>query len=487
LKLKFNSKSAKLIPLGFLLGLGIFVGSSWLGAIGVGLSFTSLVFAIYMFRTRKAGFVYGFAVGFGYFLPLLSWLDVVGIDALIALAALCASWWGLGFAALKLLDAKAAWAIASVLTSVELIRDRFPWSGFGWGQLSILLVDLPWISRLIPWFGQVALTWLIYFAAATLASIVIRRDFAGFNKVIAITLIAPVIGFLPMPTATATETPDNFRIGIVQGGVLNYGLGTSGPVGVVYRKHLEVTKRDKNKLVNADLVVWPESAIDLDLKRHPEIQQELMDLAAEFNTKFLVNSVVEVSADKVSNSSFLITQSNVTEIYQKQRLVPFGEFLPLRDLVSSLTSRADLMPRDFQPGVSKQPLLLNDLQLVICFEIADDQIAALQNPGRALIVQTNNATYQNSTQSPQQFKITRFRAAELGIPVLSVATSGISGIAGSRGEVVNLIAPGERESLVFDVPNQVVSAPARLVSLWIPWLVFALTAFATISRFRLRK
>jgi apolipoprotein N-acyltransferase len=104
-----------------------------------------------------------------------------------------------------------------------------------------------------------------------------------------------------------------------------------------------------------------------------------------------------------------------------------------------------------------------------------------------LIVQTNNATYQNSTQSPQQFKITRFRAAELGTPVLSVATSGISGVIGSRGEVIDVMKQGERGSLVYQAPDQLVQTPARFISLWIPWVIFGFTALATFKRVRSRK
>lgn len=486
-KLRFKTSLVTNPLLGFGLGFGVFAGSSWLGWFGVAVAVAAIAAAIFVYRQRQLGFAFGFAFGFGYFLPLLSWLDVVGVDALLALTTLCAGWWGLSFLLLRKLNASAAWVIASSLTSIELLRDRFPWSGFGWGQISIIVVDVPWFNLVIPWLGQVAITWLIYFLAATIANRFVDGNSANFKRILVAFLVVPIIGFLPLPAAMAQETPSDFTIGIVQGGVLNYGLGTSGPFAVVYNKHLEITKRDQAKLQGVDLLVWPESAIDLDLNKHPEIQNELKQLAAQLETSILVNSVVEVSADKVSNSSFLITATDVLPVYQKQRLVPFGEFLPLRDFVTSLTSRAGLMPRDFVPGTEKQPKLLTDLQLVICFEIADDQIAAIQQPGRALIVQTNNATYQNSTQSPQQFKITRFRAAELGTPILSVATSGISGIIGSRGEVIDVIEPGERGSLVYQTPDKLVQTPARLVSLWIPWLVLGLMLVATAQRIRSRK
>ncbi len=486
-KLRFKASRITNLLLGFGLGVGVFAGSSWLGWLGAVIAVAAIAAAIYFYRKRELGFAFGFAFGFGYFLPLLSWLDVVGVDALLALATLCAGWWGLGFLLLRKLQASTAWVIASGLTTIELLRDRFPWSGFGWGQISILLIDVPWFSLLIPWLGQVAITWSTYFLAATIASRFVDGSSQKFKRVVAVTLVLPTIGLLPLPASAVEETPTDFTIGIVQGGVLNYGLGTSGPFAVVYKKHLEISKRDKAKLEGVDLLVWPESAIDLDLNKHPEIQNELKLLAAELKTSILVNSVVEVSADKVSNSSFLITATDVLPVYQKQRLVPFGEFLPLRDFVTNLTSRAGLMPRDFLPGTAKQPLLLPDLQLVICFEIADDQIASAQQLGRVLIVQTNNATYQNSTQSPQQFKITRFRAAELGTPVLSVATSGISGVIGSRGEVIDVMKQGERGSLVYQAPDQLVQTPARFISLWIPWVIFGFTALATFKRVRSRK
>ena len=140
--------------------------------------------------------------------------------------------------------------------------------------------------------------------------------------------------------------------------------------------------------------------------------------------------------EKLLNTSILWNE-NGQEIYVKQHLTPFGEYIPLRSLaqkISPLVNQVD----DFSPGKEQKLFTIGKARIapVICYELLDDQILvnAAKN-ANLLVVQTNSATFGKSAESAQQLSITRIRAIEHSRNVVSVSTTGISAIVDFNGHV----------------------------------------------------
>jgi apolipoprotein N-acyltransferase len=121
-------------------------------------------------------------------------------------------------------------------------------------------------------------------------------------------------------------------------------------------------------------------------------------------------------------------------------LVPFGEYLPFRDILSKYIKRFSLIPQDFISGKVPNNLYINDVSIspVICFEIAwnNNIYNQIKDGGELISVHTNNATYAFSNQLEQQFMITRIRAMETGRDIVVTATTGVSAHINRYGEVV---------------------------------------------------
>ncbi|MEY3407512.1 MAG: apolipoprotein N-acyltransferase [Actinomycetota bacterium] len=434
----------------------------------------------FIFRSQRIALA-GFVFGMGYFLNLIDWLDVIGNDAWIALSILSASWWGIGFwigQKFQKLTFASVW-ISAWFVSFELLRDRFPWGGFGWGQFAISTVNNSFLDDLIPLLGQVLLTFLIVFSWVWIARNGIKP------KRLLIALAGLFIVGATTPSFSITEISTDYVVG-VQGGVVYYPLGEYGPAGEVLAKHVEISLANQEVLKSAELIVWPESAVDIDVTRYPQADEQLQQLAAEFGQPLLVNSVTRLEDERVQNTSYLYSVQGREFVYAKQRLVPFGEFLPLRALIERFTERAAFMPRDFAAGTSSQPIGIDGNALVICFEIADEQIAAVQSDAKILLVQTNNATYQNGDQSDQQLLITRFRAAELAKPTLTIATSGISATIDASGQVMERIEKGDRGILKLMIPSESSSTPASKLAGFAPWAIWGLALCSILYRIKVR-
>jgi apolipoprotein N-acyltransferase len=192
-----------------------------------------------------------------------------------------------------------------------------------------------------------------------------------------------------------------------------------------------------------DLIVWPESGTDIDPLVPGVAADAINDLTRRSQAPILIGATTWQSSgsrgEGPTNSGIMWTEAGSGQIYSKNHLVPFGEYVPLRSFLANLITRFDQIPNDFVPGEGPGVFDVSGMQVgdVICFEVAyANQIYDTINAGAQVIaVQTNNATYGNTTQPEQQFAITRFRAIETQRAFLVASTSGISGLIQNDGSV----------------------------------------------------
>ena len=170
------------------------------------------------------------------------------------------------------------------------------------------------------------------------------------------------------------------------------------------------------------------------------------------------------------------------ERYSKRHPVPFGEYIPFRDVLAQYIQRLDMIPRDMVPGDKPGVLTMNGITFgdVICFEVAYDDVVreAVTPQTRALVVQTNNATYMGTGQVEQQFAIARLRAIETGHPVVVAATNGVSGIIAQDGRVLDR-APVRTQTVLVDQVLGPVNTPLALsLGLWVQVLLVTISVIS---------
>jgi apolipoprotein N-acyltransferase len=151
-----------------------------------------------------------------------------------------------------------------------------------------------------------------------------------------------------------------------------------------------------------------------------------------------------------------VPETGPGERYVKRHPVPFGEYIPFRSLVRKVTSKVDLVPRDFASGDQAGVLDVGPARLgdVICFEVAYDGLVrdVVKEGGRLVVVQTNNATFGRSGETTQQLAMGRLRAVEHGRAVLVAATSGVSAVIAPDGTLRDRSSVFTRDVLVQRIP-----------------------------------
>lgn len=393
-------------------------------------------------KAKVSGLV-GLCGGVGYFLPLLRWMDVVGTDAWVLLTLLCASWWWLAFSLLPRLSngTNIPLTFATVWSGIEVLRDTLPWGGFGWAQFGVAVPLTP-LAGLAPNVGQLGSTWLITAVSCLCAELVYQRSFPRITlRGLAAGTAVIAVSFVPFNFGLVHQN-QSARVSVVQGGVDHYGLGTFGDIRAVLKHHVDTTLMNRAVVDTTDLVVWPENAADINPQTDVVAASMVNDVVRAIHPPILMGAVQSQADNTLHNISLLWSRTGNREVYIKRKVVPFGEYMPMRELVTSLTDRAALMPRDFSPGTTHGSIDVANVHfgILICFEVADAGLALTDDDNAsAWIVHTNNATYQFTGQSEQQLLAGQMRAAETRRPFIISSTSGISAIIDSNGRVIHRI------------------------------------------------
>lgn len=289
------------------------------------------------------------------------------------------------------------------------------------------------------------------------------------------------------------------RVAVVQGDVPRPGLHFLGRREEVLHNHVAETRVlarrvARGKARQPELVVWPENSSDIDPYRNADAYAAISSAARAARAPLLVGVVVvPLDGRRLRNEGIVWDpRGGPAAHYVERHLVPFGEYIPLRGLLSRFITRLRMVPLNYAPGHRPGVLRLGPVRVgdVICYEVAYDGIVrdATLGGGQMLVVQANDATY-GTTEAGQQFAMSRLRAVEHDRPVLVAATTGVSGIIGRDGRVVRHSKTFTPAALGARVPAVSGRTLADRVGAWPEWIlsawgILAVTASAVVGRGR---
>lgn len=410
-------------------------------------------------RTVRQGAWSGFALGLPFFVLLLKWLHVVGWDAVIGLSiaeALFLALLGAALAGTSRLPGRPLWA-ACLWVAEEWARDRLPFGGFPWGRLAFANTGSPF-TPLAALGGAPLVTFAVALAGTLLATCAValwglRGGGASRKAVTALECfgLAAAVTVVGAAVPVPTKADDSVDIAVVQGNVQQPGMDFLGRPMKILGNHATATEKlaadiRAGKARKPDLVIWPENSSDLDPFKYPQAYDRIDHAVKSIGVPVLVGALV----DHPSKKGYVFNEGIVWDprtgpgaSYTKQHPVPFGEYVPFREQLSKIITRFQRVPRDFAPGDHTGLLKVGPARLgdVICFEVAYDQIVhdTVGAGARALVVQTNNATYGRTGQPEQQLAMSKLRAVEHGRAVVTAATSGISAVVAPDGTITHQI------------------------------------------------
>jgi apolipoprotein N-acyltransferase len=450
-------------------------------------------------RTLRGAFAVGMVFGAAFFVPLLSWVVNLAWYAWLALALADTVIFAVLVLAQRPLFRLPCWpiAVAGWWVATEAVRDRWPFGGFPWGRLAMSQATAPdrgWaaiggaplLSFAVALAGAV-FGWLLL-VALTPERRASRRGLAGaaglFVGAAAIVCLPALLPLDPVPTGSKTA-----EVAAIQGDVPRARtLAEQLNAWMVTLNHVAATDKlasaaAAGKEPRPDLVIWPENSTDIDPSRYPPVYAQIASAAAAIGRPILVGAVLQ---DPLRNAGLLwLPDKGPAAMYVKRQLVPFGEVIPFRSLLSKITSLTSLQPHDFTAGHSSYVFTIGQIKLgdVICYEIGFDNLVRSEVTAGAnlLTMQTNDATFERGGQTGetgQQLAMARIRAVEHDRAVIVASTTGYSAIVAPDGNLIASSGTWQQTELEARVPLLTSTTLADRVGAWPEWAIVALTILA---------
>ncbi|WCC80896.1 apolipoprotein N-acyltransferase [Cutibacterium equinum] len=450
----------------------------------------------------------GYLFGLGLFATTISWVGVMGPPVAVLLVAVMALWCllaGWAIRCVSVLPGSHFWQ-AVVWTATEVAAAAVPLGGFGWVRLAWTVVDTPWVGAL-RWAGAVGTSLLVAWAAALVAQVVVTRGRSRVHHAVGLVaelLVVAVLSTVSGVVSTRDNHDDDIRVLVVQGGV----DGTAGPYAMGYAR--SVTDNHLSETIMAlaqqrvsgndtpDMILWPENSTDIDPLLDPESHDIVMGALAVAKRPILVGAVTDGPGDDERQTTSMwwpASSPQPTSIYHKRNLVPFGEWIPARSFFLPLIPILENIGRQSIPGTS--PGVLDStisgtkipVGVVVCFEVAyDDTVSdTVRHGARILTVQSNNSSFINTAQTPQQWQITRARAVETGRHVIVSTTNSFSGLVNPDGSVALRTHEGGHTHDTVTVPLESGLTLATRIGPWLRVGVVLVAAGAMVASMMRRR
>lgn len=411
----------------------------------------------------------GWYYGFGLFAAGTSWVYVSIHDYGAASPAL-AAFLTLGFVAgLGLLLALAAWlwarwlrrseapladalAFAALWLAQEAFRSwfltGFPWLYAGYSQL-----DGP-LAGLAPVGGVWLLSFVLALSAALLVNLVQLRARKAFLATAMVLLAAPwAVGLALKGHAWTLPAGEPLRVAAMQGNVeqnLKWDPAQLNAQLALYRD-LSFSAEP------SDLIIWPETAVPV-LKAQAAGYLQVMHRFASERQAALITGVPIRQANERGEQRYYNAVSVIGQgegDYLKQKLVPFGEYVPLQEVLRGLIAFFDLPMSDFARGSAEQPLLQAKgykIATFICYEVVYPEFAAgLAAHSELLLTVSNDAWFGRSIGPLQHLQMAQMRALEAGRWMIRATNNGMTVLIDPFGRITEQLPQFEQGVLYGEV------------------------------------
>jgi apolipoprotein N-acyltransferase len=322
---------------------------------------------------------------------------------------------------------------------------RYAITGEAWNAIGYSQALHPTMIQTARWGGVYAVGSLMVMANAAIAFALIRPRIVK-------AAVSAVIIFLIAVTIAATHSaasrdeaaggPPNLVVA-VQPNVPMDGSGDPITTRQLLDRHIGLSLRGllegRNEHVASTLVIWPESPMNFTYTTDLHLQKTIADFAITNRVSVLFNSL-EPAPDGGSYNSAIMVNEEGRKVaqYDKIRLMPFGEYVPLpRWLPGASSVRA--IVGEFKPGSSFTLMPLGAMRagVFICFEAAHPSIArTFTYEGSDVLINISNDGYLGPTPVMRQHLANAvFRAVENDRTVVRVTNTGITALIGARGQV----------------------------------------------------
>ncbi|MBU4251642.1 MAG: apolipoprotein N-acyltransferase [Candidatus Omnitrophica bacterium] len=327
----------------------------------------------------------------------------------------------------------ASWVLLEYLRSY--LFTGFPWALIGLSQYK----NLP-IIQIADITGAWGVCFLVVLANTALY-LFLRRHSGIKILFIPILILFLSLGYGAMRLSYKPENcsdKEQLKISVVQGNIPQDLKWDKRAAAFIQSRYKELTV--KAAAQRPALIIWPEASVPGLWGRDDAEFAQVFSLAGQLDTNLLVGAVSYLNQNYFNSALFINHLGSPAATYSKLHLVPFGEYIPLKNIFPFLETIAPI--GDIQPGreytLFKQPA---NFGVLICFEDLFPELSRefIKRGARFLVNITNDAWYKEGSAPYQHFAASVFRSVENRVYLARAANTGISGFIDPAGRILGVV------------------------------------------------
>ncbi len=467
----------------------------------------------------KRAYGYGFLTVYIFYFVLYHWivnlypLDFIGLDAGASVAVVVAGWLGLPllqalvgglmFLAFRWMHKTALFERAPLLrpfifASLWVVFEwssTLGWTGVPWGRLALGQIEMLPILQSASLLGSYLVTWLIVAVNALLAYAILYNTRATLCGAVAAILFFSNLCFGTVKMLLPVDqTRETVRVAVIQGNIDSHEKW--GPDSVLRTREAYERLTLEAAEQGAELIIWPETVFPAPLNTSIVTRAFLSGLAKETDATLLIGSTYYIFEECNYNALFLVTPEEGVDLdvfYAKRHLVPFGEYVPMREVFTALIPPlADLsaLGEDLDPGEDSAlfETKWGSLGALICFDSIYEELTidSVRDGAELLVLASNDNWFYDSAAIYQHQAQAQLRAIESGRYLVRAGNTGISSVISPNGENLAFLDPLTEGYAVADVSMQTAITPYVAVGNLLVYLCAAFCCLAAVLGFLMK-
>ncbi len=419
-------------------------------------------YALYNYQSKwwQISLVFGLFYNFMYFRWLIYPFQYTDIPIVIAILilflmalALTAFLMLFSFLFVKIFKFKYSFFSAAVFTSLEIIKGVI-FTGFPWGDLSYNLAFNYNFIQVASIAGSYFITFVIILINLLIAEYIFYKKINTLTTCFLIFTIFFFANYLLIKNSKSFSK-NSKKILLVQGNIPERMKFDEKNAEKILNEYINLTEKNLKK--DIDLVVWPESIYIKFLNEDKKLKKQLMNFLLKIKKPIIIGmpsiKFLKNRKYKIYNSLYVFYDKGKYLKYDKVHLVPFGEYTPLKSILSFVNK---LVPGvDFSPGEKLKILKFDNFKIIplICFEgIFPWQILKENRKGGNILVNISNEAWFGKSYALQQHLAANIlRAVESGKYFLRCSNSGISAVIDNHGKILKKLGYDIKGTVLCDV------------------------------------
>lgn len=437
-------------------------------------SFPTLLFLLSNSKSLKESFFLGWGFGFGFFLcglywisyallveqDMFGWLIPFAVTLIPAVLALYIGFITVLLHRIRKDTISITISFVSLWVLVEMLRTKL-FTGFPWLTLGYSLSNKITLIQSASLFGVFGLSFVVLVIALTPFVLFKKYKKSKFVSIFYTTCAISIFTLNFMYGAWRLDNADReflpHSVRVVQPNIKQSIKWDNSYRSKNLRKIMALSSKGGNE--SQTYIIWPEAAVTyfLDDKNTRDVIKETIP-----EKSYLITGGTRISRTgdlKIMTSLFVIgSDGEIVDYYDKMHLVPFGEYIPLRNFIPFNISKLTHGLLDFTEGKIVKIITPKEgypsFRGLICYESFFPQETLFDNQRPNFLVNiTNDAWYRNSPGPYHHLDITKFRAIEYGIPMVRAANTGISAMINQYGEILQQLDLDQEGYFVYKLPK----------------------------------